>query len=281
MEQASAAEHALTGEDGIADAAASLASVLEAAAELDPTADGGRAAGSRASPPRPPSSPGTSAPTASRSFPTPSDCRRSASGSPRSSSSSGSTAPPTPTSSAFLAEASERLRTLAGADDRIAELEAEARDRWRRSCGTAPPPSPSGRTAASRPLEDSVGQSSRSWGCPAPPSRSASITSDEPGPGGAERAELWFSPSPGQPVRAAREGRLRRRALPGHARVPERPRGSRRGGDPGVRRGRCGHRRPGRPGGGSTARPARGRPTGARRDPSAADRLLRRSGTSG
>ena len=28
------------------------------------------------------------------------------------------------------------------------------------------------------------------------------VAGDEPGPGGAERAELWFSPSPGQPVRA-------------------------------------------------------------------------------
>ena len=47
MEQASSAEHALTGEDGIADAAASLASVLEAAAELDPTAVEVAQAGSR------------------------------------------------------------------------------------------------------------------------------------------------------------------------------------------------------------------------------------------
>ena len=37
-EQSSAAEHALTGEEGIADAAAALASVLESAAELDPSA---------------------------------------------------------------------------------------------------------------------------------------------------------------------------------------------------------------------------------------------------
>jgi DNA repair protein RecN (Recombination protein N) len=38
MEQASAAEHALIGEDGIADDAASLASLLESAADLDPSA---------------------------------------------------------------------------------------------------------------------------------------------------------------------------------------------------------------------------------------------------
>ncbi len=200
MEQASAAEHAVTGEDGIADAAASLASVLEAAADLDPTA-GEIAQRAR----------GVAAETSElardiRSYgeallPDPERLQEVRERIAALKQLQRKYGPTDADVSTFLAEASERLRTLAGADDRIVELEAEVatlseQTRDRAATVTA------GRTAASRPLEASVRAELEELGMPGAAFEVRLVTIDRPGPGGAERAELWFSPSPGQPVRA-------------------------------------------------------------------------------
>jgi DNA repair protein RecN (Recombination protein N) len=200
MEQASAAEHALTGEDGIADATASLASVLEAAAELDPTV-GEVAQRAR----------GVAAETSElardiRSYgeallPDPERLQEIRERIAALKQLQRKYGPSDADVSAFLAEASERLRTLAGADDRIVELEAEVAtltEQARHRAATVT----EGRTAAARPLEGSVRAELEELGMPGAAFEVRLVTTDEPGPGGAERAELWFSPSPGQPVRA-------------------------------------------------------------------------------
>jgi DNA repair protein RecN (Recombination protein N) len=212
MEHASAAEHALTDEGGIADAAASLASVLEAAAEHDPTAV---EVAQRAR--------GVAAETSElardvRAYgealrPDPErlqEIRERIAALKQLQRKYGSSDADV---SAFLAEASERLRTLAGADDRIVELEGEVvtsteQTRNRAALVTA------GRTSASGRLEDSVRAELEELGMPGAAFEVRLVSTDEPGPGGAERVELWFSPSPGQPVRtlakAASGGELSR-----------------------------------------------------------------------
>jgi len=211
-EQASAAEHALTGEEGLADAAAALASVLEGAADLDATAAevAGRARG-----------------LAAEIAELARDVRA-----------YGEALLPDPERldavrerladlkqlqrkygpsdadvSAFLAEAAERLRSLEGADDRIATLEADlatasglARDR----AATVT----TGRVGAAASLQEAVRVELEELGMPGAAFEVRLVELDEPGPGGAERAELWFSPSAAQPVRllakAASGGELSR-----------------------------------------------------------------------
>ncbi len=212
MEQASSAEHALTGEDGIADAAASLASVLEAVAELDPTAV---EVAQRAR--------GVAAETSELArdiraygealLPDPERLQTIRERIAALKQLQRKYGPSDADVSAFLAEAAERLRTLAGADDRIVELEAEVatlseQTRDRAATVTA------GRTAASGALEASVRAELEELGMPGAAFEVRLVSTDEPGPGGAEHVELWFSPSPGQPVRglakAASGGELSR-----------------------------------------------------------------------
>jgi DNA repair protein RecN (Recombination protein N) len=200
MEQASSAEHALTGESGIADAAASLASVLEAAAELDPTAV---EVAQRAR--------GVAAETSELArdvraygealLPDPERLQEIRERIAALKQLQRKYGPSDADVSAFLAEAAERLRTLAGADDRITELETEAatlteQTRDRAATVTA------GRTAASGALEVSVREELEELGMPGAAFEVRLVSTEEPGPAGAERVELWFSPSPGQPVRA-------------------------------------------------------------------------------
>jgi DNA repair protein RecN (Recombination protein N) len=212
IEQTSAAERALTGEEGISDAAAGLASVLEAVSELDPTAVeiAGRARGMavetselardvRAYGEALLADPERLQAVRERIAALKQLQRK--------------YGPSDADVSAFLAEASERLRTLAGADDRIAELEADVatlttQTDHRAAVVTA------GRLRASRSLEEAVGAELEELGMPGAAFEVRSVTADEPGPWGAERAELWFSPSAGQPVRtlakAASGGELSR-----------------------------------------------------------------------
>jgi len=200
MEQASAAEHALTGEDGIADAAAALASVLEGAAELDPTAV---EVAERAR--------GVAVETSELArdvraygealLPDPERLQAVRERLAALKQLQRKYGPSDVDVSAFVAEASERLRTLAGADDRIAELEAEVatlteQTRDRAATVTA------GRTEASRSLEEAVRAELEELGMPGAAFEVRLVAADEPGPGGAERVELWFSPTPGQPVRS-------------------------------------------------------------------------------
>ena len=200
MEQASSAEHALTGEDGIADAAASLASVIEAAAELDPTAvevaQRARAVAAETS----------ELARDVRAYgeallPDPERLQEIRERIAALKQLQRKYGPSDADVSAFLAEASERLRTLAGADDRIAELETEVatlteQTRDRAATVTA------GRTAASGALEVSVRAELEELGMPGAAFEVRLVSTEEPGPAGAERVELWFSPSPGQPLRA-------------------------------------------------------------------------------
>ena len=212
MEQAAAAEHSLTGEDGIVDEAASLAAVLEAAAELDPTA---WEVAQRAR--------GVAADTSElardiRSYaeallPDPERLQEVRERIASLRQLQRKYGPSDADVSAFLVDASERLRTLAGADDRIVELEAEVAtltDQTRDRAATVT----AGRTAAARPLEDSVGAELEELGMPGASFEVRLVAADQPGTGGAERVELWFSPSPGQPIRplakAASGGELSR-----------------------------------------------------------------------
>jgi DNA repair protein RecN (Recombination protein N) len=212
IEQASAAEQALTGEEGIADAVAGLASVLEAVAELDPTAVeiAGRARGMAvetselardvraygeallADPER--------LQVVRERIAALKQLQR-------------KYGPSDADVSAFLAEASERLRTLAGADDRIAELEADVATLTTQTDDRAAVVT-AGRAHASRSLEEAVGAELEELGMPGAAFEIRLVTADEPGPWGVERAELWFSPSAGQPARtlakAASGGELSR-----------------------------------------------------------------------
>ena len=200
MEQASAAEHALTGEEGIADAAATLATALESAAELDPTgaevAERARGLAVEAS-------------ELARDvrgygealLPDPERLQAVRERIAALKQLQRKYGPSDADVSAFLADASDRLGTLAGADDRIAELEAEAatlseQTHDRAAIVTA------GRTEASRSLEAAVRDELEELGMPGAAFEVRLVATEEPGSGGAERAELWFSPTPGQPVRS-------------------------------------------------------------------------------
>ena len=200
MEQASAAEHALTGEEGIADAAATLATALESAAELDPTA---AEVAERAR--------GLAVETSELArdvraygealLPDPERLQAVRERIAALKQLQRKYGPSDADVSAFLAEASDRLGTLAGADDRIAELEAEAatlseQTHDRAAIVTA------GRTEASRSLEAAVRAEFEELGMPGAAFEVRLVAAEEPGHGGAERAELWFSPTPGQPVRS-------------------------------------------------------------------------------
>jgi DNA repair protein RecN (Recombination protein N) len=200
MEQAAAAEHALTGEEGIADAAAVLASALESAAELDPTA---AEVAERAR--------GVAVETSELArdvraygealLPDPERLQTVRERIAALKQLQRKYGPSDADVSAFLAAASERLGTLAGADDRIAELEATVatfteQTHDRAAIVTA------GRTEASRSLEEAVRAELEELGMPGAVFEVRLVAAEEPGPGGAERAELWFSPTPGPPVRS-------------------------------------------------------------------------------
>jgi DNA repair protein RecN (Recombination protein N) len=101
----------------------------------------------------------------------------------------------------FLAEAEARLRELAGSDDRrqelsdrVAELAAEASARAARLTSAR-------RTAAPK-LADAIGAELRELGMPGARVEIALDPLPSLGAGGAERAELRFSPGPGQPLQA-------------------------------------------------------------------------------
>jgi len=212
IEQASAAEHTLIGEEGISDAAATLASVLEAISELDPTAV---EVAERAR--------GLAAETSELArdvraygealLPDPERLQAIRERIAALKQLQRKYGPTDADVSAFLAEASERLRTLAGADDRIAELEAEVATLTTQTHDRAAVVT-AGRTEASRSLGEAVRAELEELGMPGAAFEIRLVATDEPGPWGAERAELWFSPSPGQPVRtlakAASGGELSR-----------------------------------------------------------------------
>jgi DNA repair protein RecN (Recombination protein N) len=212
LEQSSAAEHALTGEEGIADAAAGLASVLESAAELDPSAAevSERARGLA-----------TEISELARDvraygealLPDPERLEAVRARIAELKQLHRKYGPSDADVAAFLTEAAERLRILAGADDRILELEAALETesehvRDRAAIVTA------GRSRAAVSLQEAVRNELEELGMPGAVFEIRLVALEEPGPGGAERAELWFSASPGQPARplakAASGGELSR-----------------------------------------------------------------------
>ena len=200
LEQAAGAESILSGDEGVADRVAALASGLETAAELDPSArevaERGRGLAAELSElardvraygegllPDPERLHSVRERLAvlnqlQRKYgPTDADVV------------------------AFVAEASGRLRALEGADHRLASLEGEA-DALTVEAGHRAATVSRGRTQASAPLEAAVRAELEELGMPGASFEVRLIDADEPGAAGAERAELWFSPSPGQAIRS-------------------------------------------------------------------------------
>ena len=113
----------------------------------------------------------------------------------------------------FLAEASARLATLEGADDRIGALDAEVETLAAQAADRAATVT-AGRRAASGTLRDAVRAELEELGMPGATFEVRLEDVEELGITGAERVELWFSPDPRQPVRpvakAASGGELSR-----------------------------------------------------------------------
>ncbi len=181
---------------------------------------------------------------------------------------------------AFMDEASGRLAELAGADERLAELDREVRDLGERVRARAAVVT-SGRAGAARRLSEAIRRELEELGMPGAIVQVALEPLAAPGPTGAERVELLFAggseASPMPLAKGASGGELSRTMLACRsvlADIDDVP-------DPRLRRGRRRHRRQGGTRRRSAARAARARSAGARRDAPAADRVLRRSSRAG
>ena len=215
LERAAAAEQALVGDEAIADGVASLAGLLEAVADLDPSADD---VARRAR--------GLAAEVAELAWDVRTyreallpDPERLQAVRERIAALKGLQRKYGPTDAevvAFGEEVAERLAALSGSDDRIAALEgevpglseeAEARARGHGTDATEAADALGAAVVAE--LEE-LGMPGSVLRGPAAPRRPART-------GGAERAELWFSPSPSQPpaplAKAASGGELSRAML--------------------------------------------------------------------
>jgi DNA repair protein RecN (Recombination protein N) len=101
---------------------------------------------------------------------------------------------------AFLDGSASRLRALEGADDRLLELEAEVGS-LRLEVEDRATTVTAGRRRAAGPLADMVRAELEELGMPGASFEARLIPLDVVGATGAERVELWFSPSAGQPLR--------------------------------------------------------------------------------
>ena len=215
LERASAAEQMLVGDEAIADGVASLAGLLEGVADLDPSAD---EVASRAR--------ALAAEVAELArdvrtyrealLPDPerlqavreriADLKRL----------QRKYGPTDEDVAAFGAEAAGRLAALSGTDDRIAALEGELPRRSDEAAARADVVT-GGRTEAAGELGGAVVAELEELGMPGASFEVRLLPLDPPGSGGAERAELWFSPSPAQPLgplaKAASGGELSRAML--------------------------------------------------------------------
>jgi len=212
LEQAAVAESMLSGDDGVSDRAATLASALETAAELDPSA---REVAERAR--------GLAAELSELArdvraygeglLPDPERLHSVRERLAVLNQLQRKYGPTDADVVVFVAEASGRLQALEGADDRLVSLEGEA-DALTVQAGHRAATVSRGRTQASAPLEAAVRAELDELGMPGASFEVRLIGADEPGAAGAERAELWFSPSPGQGMRplakAASGGELSR-----------------------------------------------------------------------
>jgi DNA repair protein RecN (Recombination protein N) len=101
---------------------------------------------------------------------------------------------------AYLRDASEHVRFLEGADDRVGSLDAEVstlqEELARRAAVVT-----DGRHAAAGPLGEAVGEELEALGMPGASFEIRCLPLDEPTGGGSERVELWFSPATGQSIR--------------------------------------------------------------------------------
>ena len=215
LERASAAEQALVGEEAIADGVASLAGVLEGVADLDPSAD---EVSSRAR------SMAAEVAELARDVRTyregllP-DPERLQAVRERIADLKGLQRKYGPTDedvAAFGAEVAARLAALSGADDRIAALEGDV-PRLTEEAAARAGVVTARRTEAADALGAAVVSELEELGMPGASFEVRLLPVDPPGPGGAERAELWFSPSPAQPLgplaKAASGGELSRAML--------------------------------------------------------------------
>jgi DNA repair protein RecN (Recombination protein N) len=215
LERASAAEQALVGDEAIADGVASLAGVLEEVAELDPSADD---VASRAR--------GLAAEVAElardvrtyREALLP-DPERLQAVRERIADLKGLQRKYGTTDAdvaAFGAEAAARIATLSGADDRIAALDDEV-PRLAEEVAARAHVVTVRRSEAAAALGAAMVAELEELGMPGASLEVRLVPVDPPGLGGAERAELWFSPSPAQPLaplaKAASGGELSRAML--------------------------------------------------------------------
>ena len=198
-EHAAAAEEALIGEGGIDDAAASVASLLETAAALDPAADdvASRARGiaaELAELARDVRSYGESLVADPGRLQA---VRERIAALKQLQRKYGTTDADV---LAYLGEASGRLAALEGADDRIGHLEAEV-ETLAGLAGERAAIVSAGRRAATASLAPAVRSELEALGMPGATFEVRLEAFEELGPTGAERAELWFSPDPRQPAR--------------------------------------------------------------------------------
>jgi len=114
---------------------------------------------------------------------------------------------------AFLDEASARILSLAGADERLEELRAEV-EALGPAVTTLAEQVTAGRMGARTALADALGEEIQDLGMPGAAIQVALGSLPEPGPSGAERVELRFRGGPGQPwltfAKAASGGELSR-----------------------------------------------------------------------
>jgi DNA repair protein RecN (Recombination protein N) len=199
LEQSGAAESVLTGDDGVVDAVGSLASALAGAADLDPSAEGlaGRARG-------------LSAELAElardlRSYregllidPDRLQAVRERLGALRQLQRKyGATDADV---LAFRDETAARVAAMEGADDRLAELATQLRSLEDDLGGRAATVT-AGRGRAAGPLGEAVRGELEELGMPGASFEVRLLPLDALGANGAERVELWFSPSAGQALR--------------------------------------------------------------------------------
>ena len=114
---------------------------------------------------------------------------------------------------AFLDEATARILSLAGADERLEELRAEV-EALGPAVTTLAEQVTAGRMGARTALADALGEEIQDLGMPGAAIQVALGSLPEPGPSGAERVELRFRGGPGQPwltfAKAASGGELSR-----------------------------------------------------------------------
>ena len=215
LERAAAAEQTLVGDEAIADGVASLAGLLEAVADLDSTADD---VARRAR--------GLAAEIAELAYDVRTyreallpDPERLQAIRERIAALKGLQRKYGPTDAevvAFGEEVAERLATLSGSDDRIAALEAEV-PRLSEEADARAAVLTTRREEAAGALGAAVVAELEELGMPGASFEIRLLPVDPPGPSGAERAELWFSPSPSQPsaplAKAASGGELSRAML--------------------------------------------------------------------